>query len=389
MGQTATLFQRTFSPSCLLLNCYGSTEVAADATCHIIKPSGSEGHDGAIVEKGFVPIGKPLTNMGVLIMGEDGKEVEGEGEGELIVVGVGVAGGYWKDEEETRKRFISLDPLLFPSLSSPCFSSLLSSTTSPSSQIIGFRTGDLGRKDRDNNYHFLGRTTSQIKVRGFRVNLSQVEDKLRGCEGVGGVAVCAFSLSDGDSSSSCPLLPGMSDADRVRIAAFVTKKEGEGEGEHKYTEEPEAETDREKLLLQRKVKKYAKKNLPGFMVPQLVVCMDAFPRGLTGKIDQKRLIALAREQALREREKGREAKGETGEKGEGGEESFFVVVFRFLLSQVTSNYSWFKNPSGSSSPSSLLPSDRPLAELGVDSMDAMALKHRFMAWVRQHKDEVN
>ena len=324
------------------------------------------------------------------MIGEDGKEVVGEGEGELVVVGEGVAGGYWGDEEETKKRFISLDPLLFPSLSSPSFSFLSSPSSSPSPPlpIIGFRTGDLGRKYSDDMYHFLGRMTSQIKVRGFRVNLSQVEETLRGCGGVREVAVCAFSLSE-KNSSSCPLLPGTTDADRLRIAAFVTKKEEE-EGKTKDIEEKEEEKEKEekgkeKLLLQRKVKKYAKKNLPGFMVPQLVVCLDLFPRGLTGKVDQKGLVSLAREQSLREREKGSEGK-KGGEEGEGEEETFFVMVFRFLMSQVTSNRCWLST--SPSSTSSLLPSNRPLAELGVDSMDAMALKHRFMAWVRQHKNQV-
>jgi acyl-coenzyme A synthetase/AMP-(fatty) acid ligase/acyl carrier protein len=137
---------RTGFPGATLLNLYGSTEVAADATWHEV----GEG-DGTATS---VSIGKPIGNLQVYILDEQSNPVPIGVRGQIYVGGAGLARGYWRRPELTAERFVA-NPFL------------------PSSQL--FRTGDLGRFRANGEIEYLGRVDNQVKVRGMRIELGEIE----------------------------------------------------------------------------------------------------------------------------------------------------------------------------------------------------------------------
>jgi amino acid adenylation domain-containing protein len=130
-------------PGRTLLNLYGSSEVAADATYQVVAP-GME----------TVPIGRPIANMQVQVMDAAMRRVPVGVAGELCVGGVGLARGYWNQPELTAERFV----------------------TTPFGRL--YRTGDRGRWLSDGTLEYLGRLDRQVKLRGQRIELGEVEAAL-------------------------------------------------------------------------------------------------------------------------------------------------------------------------------------------------------------------
>ena len=87
--------------------------------------------------------------------------------GEIYIGGVGVAKGYWNDDERTREHFVR----------------------SPFTGEMLYRTGDIGRYMNDGNIEFLGRQDNQVKINGFRVELGEIEYAIRDNEMVQDAAV--------------------------------------------------------------------------------------------------------------------------------------------------------------------------------------------------------
>lgn len=133
-------------PHTLLLNLYGSSEVAADVT-----------HSEVLRENGFtsVPIGKPITNIQIYLLDSDLQPVPLGATGELYVGGAGLSRGYHKRPDMTAEKFI---PSPFG--------------------VVGtrlYRSGDLARYLPDGAIEYLGRTDHQVQLRGFRIELGEVE----------------------------------------------------------------------------------------------------------------------------------------------------------------------------------------------------------------------
>lgn len=160
-------------------NDYGPTEITVCATYW--KHSVNE----EIPDR--VPIGKPINNKKVYIMQDD--NLVGIGiPGELCVGGVGVARGYHKMPDLTKEKFVN----------------------NPFDEGKMYRTGDLARWLPDGNIEYLGRIDSQIKIRGFRVELSEIESVLREIDEIEDCAVivkekntldktiCAYYISEND-----------------------------------------------------------------------------------------------------------------------------------------------------------------------------------------------
>jgi acyl-coenzyme A synthetase/AMP-(fatty) acid ligase len=136
-------------PGCRILNLYGSTEVAADATAHLL--------EGAPADP--VPIGRPLDNVWVRVLDPAGELVPVGVVGEIHVGGAGVSPGYvGAAAAAASERFVS-DPL------------------APEDGPL-YRTGDLGRWRADGRLEFCGRADRQVKVRGVRVEPGEVEHAL-------------------------------------------------------------------------------------------------------------------------------------------------------------------------------------------------------------------
>ncbi|MCY1042273.1 amino acid adenylation domain-containing protein [Corallococcus sp. bb12-1] len=187
-----------------------------------------------------VPIGVPVDNYRVYLVDAHLNLVPPGTPGELCVGGVGLARGYLGRPDLTAERFV---PNPF----------------APGERM--YRTGDLARWLPDGQVDFLGRVDQQVKIRGFRVETGEVEVVLSRLPDVADCVVAA--LDDG--------------RDGKRLAAFVVPRTGT---------RLELGTLREAL----------KAKLPAYMVPSLLVPLDALPVTVSGKVDRKALAALVASQ---------------------------------------------------------------------------------------------
>jgi len=209
-------------PQLRLVNAYGPTESTTFAICHRVEAA----------PEGTVPIGRPIANTRVYVVDRSLRPVPAGTPGEICLGGDGLARGYLGRPELTAERFV------------------------PSPFERGgrlYRTGDLARQRPDGVIEFLGRTDTQVKLRGFRVELAEIEAVLAGCPGVREVAVVVREEADGER----------------RLAAFVIPAAGAG-------------TDPRAFLRER---------LPAYMVPAEIEFLAAFPQTPSGKVDRRALAA--------------------------------------------------------------------------------------------------
>ncbi|MFF4987720.1 amino acid adenylation domain-containing protein [Streptosporangium saharense] len=206
-------WRERFGDRVRLVNTYGPTETTIIATTAEL--------DGS---PGRPPIGVPVGGTRVLVLDEHGEPVPPGVPGELCVTGAGVAQGYLGRPALTAERFVP----------------------GPGGSRV-YRTGDRVRWRNDGQLEFLGRDDDQVKVRGFRVELGEIEARLLACPGVGQAAV---AVRDG-----------------VLVGYIVGTPEGE---------------DLARLL---------GATLPAYMVPSLWVRLDALPLNRNGKIDRAALPA--------------------------------------------------------------------------------------------------
>ena len=214
---------RAAHPTARLLNIYGSSEVAADVTCYEVTRV-----DG----KSSVPIGKPISNTRIYILDRYSNPVPPGIGGEIYVGGDGVATGYWQRPELTKQRFIE-------------------SPLDGAGRL--FRTGDLGRWCADGNIEYLGRIDTQVKLRGMRLELGEVE------------AVLATHF-------------------RVREAAAALTGEGE---QQRLTAYFTAVSTQAPAVAE--LRRYLRTKLPEHMVPADYVLLERLPLLPSGKVDRKAL----------------------------------------------------------------------------------------------------
>ncbi|RSM46443.1 hypothetical protein DMA12_11745 [Amycolatopsis balhimycina DSM 5908] len=207
-----------------LVNAYGPTEATTFAAFFECTPETVDGH-------GRVPIGFPLQNTWLCVLDDDHAATA---EGELWIGGPGVALGYLGRPDETAARF-------FPGAAVP----------GADGEGPWYRTGDRVRRRGDGAIEFLGRVDRQVKLRGFRVELAEVE-----------AAVLATGL----------------------VSAVAVEKSGDGPLAHLtgYVAGAAADADLSTALRDR---------LPGYMVPARWVRLPALPLTSTGKLDRARLSA--------------------------------------------------------------------------------------------------
>ncbi|MBT2163177.1 non-ribosomal peptide synthetase [Zobellia barbeyronii] len=210
-------------PDTGLYNEYGPTEATVWCIAH--KVERTEDSD-------MVSIGKAVANAEVYLLNESKKLVPYGAVGEIYIGGPSVSNGYINRTDLTEKVFLN-NPL-----------------KEGSNEKI-YKTGDLGRCRNDGTIEFLGRVDHQVKVRGFRIELDEVEK----------------TISEYDSVSAAVAMV----EDNKRLVAYVTADE-------------EVETDALKSTLKAK--------LPGYMVPTRIVQVDKFPVLPNGKVDKVRLAQL-------------------------------------------------------------------------------------------------
>jgi amino acid adenylation domain-containing protein len=212
-----------------LHNLYGPTEAAIDV---------SHWHCEQLDGLARVPIGRPIDNIQLYVLDQEMQPVPPGTPGELYIGGVGLARGYLNRPELTEERFV-------PNPFGP-----------PGSRL--YKTGDLARHRPDGALEFLGRIDTQVKIRGQRVELGEIEAALRE-HPVRDAAVALREDRPGDQ----------------RLVAYVVPR----------GEAPSAEDLRAGL----------KRVLPDYMVPATYVVLDALPMTPNGKLDRNALPAPQQE----------------------------------------------------------------------------------------------
>src|SRR5262249_41794596 len=149
-----------------LHNLYGPTEAAVDVTSWACRRGDA---------RRVVPIGRPIANVRMHVLDGHGNEVPVGGPGELHIGGVCLARGYHNRPELTAEKFVE-------------------------HAVLGrlYRTGDLGRWLPDGVLEYLGRLDHQVKLRGFRVELGEIEGVLCEQAGARAAVVCAREDVPGD-----------------------------------------------------------------------------------------------------------------------------------------------------------------------------------------------
>ncbi|GCE07388.1 non-ribosomal peptide synthetase [Dictyobacter aurantiacus] len=232
-GEVLTLpllrrFQQAF-PGCTMLNLYGSSEVAADATCYEV-PAGS-------APATHVSIGRPIANLRVYILDQQMVLLPVGVAGELYIGGAGVARGYQGRADLTAERFLP-DPF----------------SSEPGGRL--YRTGDRARYLPDGSIEYLGRSDQQIKLHGFRIELEEVAAALRRDGRLREVALQLWHDPAGEP----------------RLVAYLVAGA-----------EPPPTVQELRAGLQRQ--------LPAYMLPALFVFLDQLPLLPNGKLNRQALPA--------------------------------------------------------------------------------------------------
>lgn len=220
-GETCSsaLVKRWSRDGLRILNTYGPTEatiIATYAECHPDKE---------------ITIGQPLPGYEVLILDEQLQEVADGEEGELCIAGVALARGYVNRPENTAEKFI-LNP-------------------ANKNQRL-YRTGDLVSRAPNGDLRFAGRVDDQIKLRGFRIELSEIETVIMQYAGIKQAVVSLHAL------------------EQPTLVAYLL-------------------LDTNHVLDVNELKDFLKSRLPDYMVPALIEILEAFPVLASGKVNRKEL----------------------------------------------------------------------------------------------------
>jgi len=207
-----------------IVNAYGVSECSDDSTYFWL-------YESPKPEMTLLPIGAPLPNARVYILDRHLHPVPVGVCGELFLGGIGVGRGYLHDPAQTAERFVP-------------------DSFSGASGARLFRTGDIARYLPDGNVEYLGRVDHQVKVRGFRVELGEIEETLL-------------------------------QHDKIREAAVVA---GSNESLVGYVSTPSPES-----LRPGELRSFLKERLPDYMVPSAFAVLEDLPHNANGKIDRKRL----------------------------------------------------------------------------------------------------
>ena len=207
-----------------VINMYGPTETTVWSATHDVTDA-----------SGNVPLGRPITNTRIYVLDENLQTVPIGVPGELVIGGDGVARGYLNRPELTAERFIA-DPF------------------NPGQRL--YRTGDQARWREDGVVEFLGRLDNQVKIRGHRVELGEIEAMLARHPAIYQAVVVARDNTAGEK----------------RLVGYVVLEEGHAPTVNELHD-------------------YLRRELPEFMVPATFVTLAAFPLTPNKKVDRNNLPA--------------------------------------------------------------------------------------------------
>ena len=206
-------------------------------------------------------IGRPIHNTQVLILDDNLNQVPRGVTGELCIAGMPLAEGYLRAPELTAEKFLEWN-------------------TKNEEKVRVYRTGDMARILHDDQVEFLGRSDNQIKIRGFRVELGEIEAHLNGLDEVQQAVVGVQEDTIGQKQLIAYLLMADNPTITIKGKTPTTDRKKNLQPDTPFT----LPTDRQQFY-----KKYLAKMLPAYMVPQEFVEIEDFPMTQSGKIDRKKL----------------------------------------------------------------------------------------------------
>jgi amino acid adenylation domain-containing protein len=215
-------------------NVYGAAECSDVSTFYILK------NYQRYVESS-VPIGRPIFNTQVYLLDDSLSPVAFGDPGEICIAGDGVGAGYINDRVLTEQKFVA-NPF------------------SAGSSTHLYRTGDLGRFSPGGNLEFIGRVDHQVKLRGFRIDLGDIESNLRQHKEVKEAVVLSKTFSEQDQ----------------RLVAFVVPRHRGGSRDQTGSQ----------------LRSFLKQRLPEYMVPNDVIILEEMPLSPNGKTDRNALLGM-------------------------------------------------------------------------------------------------
>jgi amino acid adenylation domain-containing protein len=226
------LYKAHFSPECLFVNALVASEALTMRQFFLDKETPLPGS--------MVPVGYAVQDEEILLLDEEGNEVGVNQIGEIAVKSRYLALGYWQKPELTRTAFVP-DP------------------TAENTRI--YRTGDLGHLLPDGCLVHLGRKDfHQIKIRGHRVEVAEVE----------------MALLDHEAIKEAVVMPWKAPSEDTRLVAYLVSSQ-------------------EPVPTIRELRSFLQARLPEYMVPTVFVLLETLPRTPNGKVDRRMLPAPTRE----------------------------------------------------------------------------------------------
>lgn len=220
----------TAAPAATVENLYGPTELTIACTTYRWDPETSP--DACL--HGIVPIGEPNPGMSAFVADEQLREVAPGEHGELLLTGPQVTLGYLEDPEKTARAFVR----------------------PPGREEIHYRTGDVVQRPLDDGpLVYVGRVDNQVKISGYRVELGEVEARLRAAAEVEEAVAIPWPRNESSASAlTCFVRAATVDVQVVRARMAET--------------------------------------LPSYMVPRTIHALPELPLNVNGKVDRPALVAL-------------------------------------------------------------------------------------------------
>ncbi|MEM9822967.1 MAG: amino acid adenylation domain-containing protein, partial [Bacteroidota bacterium] len=239
-------------PKVRVLNAYGPCETSDDVVQYEIKAQMGE-------EVLRTPIGRVIDNMNVFVLDRANCLAPIGVPGEICITGIGVGAGYWGQAEKTAKVFVQ-NP----------FAGTLGS--------VMYKTGDLGCWLPNGELDFLGRIDRQVKVRGNRVELGEIEAQVRQTPGVKDAHILVHKTADNQelvvafivmNTEAFDLPEGYAHDDRYAVGVELAHQE-----------------------LEQALRTFCKDKLPAYMQPNHYCFVEELPTNLSNKVDQNKLVQL-------------------------------------------------------------------------------------------------
>lgn len=216
-------------PNSEIINAYGPTEATVFCSTYNFKKSAANKY-----YNGILAIGMPLNSTDTIIIDHKLNPLPPGIKGEICLTGDQVIGGYWNNGVKNKQSFFKLD--------------------FKGKERIFYRTGDLGILDSEGDIFFLGRIDNQIKIQGFRIELTEIEFRTREFTGLSNVAAVVHPNKVG----------------HMQIHLIIENYSGDT----------------------AEVEKFLKSKLPQYMLPASIVTVAEFPLNKNGKTDRRKLLKL-------------------------------------------------------------------------------------------------